>query len=157
MGFFGDKHVFLQLSRIVLCGANRAYVAFETTRLEESFLGNRTQFSKGNKVLDAPISDTHDFLQEFHLSLQLSWMGLLETKWAFHLLHKYDLQELFLSKTNSTLRGKQCATCYYFYYTCVCSRDTCVSSTQLNRPIWNKESLSPPWNTVAAGSIPFKK
>jgi hypothetical protein len=123
MGFFGDKHVFLQLSRIVLCGANRAYVAFETTRLEESFLGNRTQFSKGNKVLDAPISDTHDFLQEFHLSLQLSWMGLLETKWAFHHLHKYDLQELFLSKTNSTLRGKQCATCYYFYYTCVCSRE----------------------------------
>jgi hypothetical protein len=22
--------------------------------------------------------------------------------------------------------------------------DTCVSSTQLNRPVWNKESLSPP-------------
>jgi hypothetical protein len=25
-------------------------------------------------------------------------------------------------------------------------RDTCVSSTQLNRPIWKKESLSPPLN-----------
>jgi hypothetical protein len=23
-------------------------------------------------------------------------------------------------------------------------RDICVSSTQMNRPIWNKESLSPP-------------
>jgi hypothetical protein len=23
-------------------------------------------------------------------------------------------------------------------------RDTCVSSTQMNRPIWNKESISPP-------------
>jgi hypothetical protein len=45
-----------------------------------------TQFSQGNKVLDAPVSITD---------------GLL-------------------------------------------SKDTCVSSTLLNRPIWNKVSLSPP-------------
>jgi hypothetical protein len=32
----------------------------------------------------------------------------------------------------------------------------CVSSTQLNRPIWNKESLSPPWKTKNAGRIPIK-
>jgi hypothetical protein len=36
-------------------------------------------------------------------------------------------------------------------------RDTCVSSTQLNRPIWNKQSLSPPGNTCAAGRVLFKK
>jgi hypothetical protein len=35
-------------------------------------------------------------------------------------------------------------------------RDTCVSSTHLNRSIWNKMSLSPPWNLWFAGSIPFK-
>jgi hypothetical protein len=23
-------------------------------------------------------------------------------------------------------------------------RDTCISSTQLNKPVWNEESLSPP-------------
>jgi hypothetical protein len=35
-------------------------------------------------------------------------------------------------------------------------RDTCVYSIQHNRPIWNKHSLSPPWKTLVAGSIPFK-
>jgi hypothetical protein len=34
--------------------------------------------------------------------------------------------------------------------------DIYVSSTQLNNPIWNKESLSPPRKTRVAGSIPFK-
>jgi hypothetical protein len=26
-------------------------------------------------------------------------------------------------------------------------RDICVSSTQVNRPIWNSLSISPPWKT----------
>jgi hypothetical protein len=34
-------------------------------------------------------------------------------------------------------------------------RDTGVSSTLMNRPIWNKESLSPPAKTAIVGSIPF--
>jgi hypothetical protein len=34
--------------------------------------------------------------------------------------------------------------------------DTCISSTHLQRPIWNKESVSPPWKLSVAGSIPFK-
>jgi hypothetical protein len=32
-----------------------------------------------------------------------------------------------------------------------------VSSTQLNRPIWKKNSLLPPLNIHVAGCIPFKK
>jgi hypothetical protein len=36
------------------------------------------------------------------------------------------------------------------------SRDTCVSSTLLNRPIWNKVSLSPPLETLDTGGFPFK-
>jgi hypothetical protein len=35
-------------------------------------------------------------------------------------------------------------------------RGTCVSSTQLNRPIWNKESLPPQGIFSVAGCIPFK-
>jgi hypothetical protein len=34
-------------------------------------------------------------------------------------------------------------------------RDTCVSSTQLYRPIWSKLSTSSPLKTQVAGSIPF--
>jgi hypothetical protein len=36
------------------------------------------------------------------------------------------------------------------------SRGTCVSSTQLNRPIWRKHTPSPRRNPNVAGSIPFK-
>jgi hypothetical protein len=35
-------------------------------------------------------------------------------------------------------------------------RDTCVTSTQLNRSFWNKMSLSPPWKVRFSGSILFK-
>jgi hypothetical protein len=35
-------------------------------------------------------------------------------------------------------------------------KDTCVSSTHLNTPIWIKESLPPPLKSKVAGSIPFK-
>jgi hypothetical protein len=35
-------------------------------------------------------------------------------------------------------------------------RSTCVSSTQLHGPVWNKVSLSPSSKTLSAGSIPFK-
>jgi hypothetical protein len=34
--------------------------------------------------------------------------------------------------------------------------DTCVSSTQRNRPIWSKQSQFAPCNTEVAGSILFK-
>jgi hypothetical protein len=36
------------------------------------------------------------------------------------------------------------------------SRDTCISSTYLNKPIWNKMSLSPPGKVSFADSILFK-
>jgi hypothetical protein len=35
-------------------------------------------------------------------------------------------------------------------------RDSCASSTLLNKPIWRKETQSPPCKLVFAGSIPFK-
>jgi hypothetical protein len=35
-------------------------------------------------------------------------------------------------------------------------RDTCISSTQLNKPKWNKESVTPPSKSLVAESIPFQ-
>jgi hypothetical protein len=60
------------------------------------------------------------------------------TNWAFLHCKKPKLQEIFLSKTNSILTGKQCARCYFSNIDGFLLRDTCVSSTQLNRPICNK-------------------
>jgi hypothetical protein len=41
------------------------------------------------------------FYQEIHVFLQLRCIGLFGKKWAFLPLENYDLQEVFLSKTNS--------------------------------------------------------
>jgi hypothetical protein len=38
------------------------------------------------------------------------------------------LKEVFLSKTISTLMGKQCARCHSFYHRWFSWRDTCISS-----------------------------
>jgi hypothetical protein len=42
--------------------------------------------------------------------LPLGWTGLFWTKWAFLQFENYDLQEAYLSKTNSVLTGKEDAT-----------------------------------------------
>jgi hypothetical protein len=55
-----------------------------------------------------------------------------------------DLQDVFLSKTNSIHTWKQMLEAATANIDCFLSRDTCVSSTQLNRSIWNKERLSLP-------------
>jgi hypothetical protein len=48
------------------------------------------------------------FFQEIHIFRPSSWIGLYETKWAFLHLQNYDLQEVYLSKTNSTLSETMC-------------------------------------------------
>jgi hypothetical protein len=74
----------------------------------------RIQFSQGNNVFDAPACNKDGFFQEIHLFLQLSQRGLFGTKWALLHIENYDLQRVFLSKTNSILTGKQCFRCSCF-------------------------------------------
>jgi hypothetical protein len=105
------------------------------------------QYLQGNNVLDAPASNTDGFLSRDTCVSSLSWIGLFGTKWSFLHLEKSDLQEVFLWTTKLILTGKLCARCYTSFTNRFLSRDTCVSSTQLNRPIWSKKSLSLPWNT----------
>jgi hypothetical protein len=50
------------------------------------------------------------------------------------------LHEIFLSKTNSTLTGKQCARSSSFKHRCFLWIDACVSSTQLSRPTWSNRA-----------------
>jgi hypothetical protein len=61
----------------------------------------------------------------------------------------YSFQNLSqFSQGNNVLHTPVCNIDGFLY------RDTCVSSTDLNRPIWSKQILSPP---KVAGSIPFTK
>jgi hypothetical protein len=61
MVFLGDACV-LQLSRIGLFGANRAYLHVETPLLQEGFIIKLTQSSQGNNVLDTSASTTNGVL-----------------------------------------------------------------------------------------------
>jgi hypothetical protein len=60
---------------------------------------------------------------------------------------KSDVQEEFLSKPNSILTKNNVLDVPASNTDGFLSSDTCVSTTQLNRPLWNIESLSPPGKT----------
>jgi hypothetical protein len=91
-------------------------------------------------VLDAATSPIDSFLERSCIS-STQLIGLFGAKWAYLYLETPNLQGVFLSKTNSILKGKQCATYFASNTECFLSRDTCVSSTQRGRPIWNTMAL----------------
>jgi hypothetical protein len=70
-----------------------------------------TQLSQGKNVLDDPASKADGFLyrETYISSTQLN--RPIWNKMSLSSPENYDLQEVFLSKTNPTLKGKQCATC----------------------------------------------
>jgi hypothetical protein len=65
MVFFGEIHVYLNLSLIGLVGVNRACIHLESSELQVDFLEKLTQFSLGNNVPDAPASNTDGFLLRY--------------------------------------------------------------------------------------------
>jgi hypothetical protein len=54
---------------------------------------------------------------ERYVFLQLSWIGLFVTKWAFLHQENSDLQEIFLSQKMSILTGIQCTKWSCFSHT----------------------------------------
>jgi hypothetical protein len=107
-------------------------------------------------VLDAADSNTVGFLwRDTCVSLSqlnsLFRQRQLISTFKTIICRKYSFQKLILfSLGNKVLDANASNTngCLW--------RDTCRSSTQLNRPFCNKMSLSPPWKLWFSGSIPFK-
>jgi hypothetical protein len=83
------------------------------------------------------------FYGEINVFLQLSRTTLYVTKGPMSTL-KIVLQEVVFSKTNWPFKGNNVLHTLASNTKGFLSRDTCVSSTQLIRPIWNKDSLSSP-------------
>jgi hypothetical protein len=110
-GFLRVIHVSHQLILICSFGTKWDFLHLESYDLQDVFLSEITQFWQVNNMLDSPASNTDGSLREIYVFLQLSWMGLLAAKWANIHIENYDFQEVFLSKTNSILRGKQCTRC----------------------------------------------
>jgi hypothetical protein len=145
IGFFWELHVFLQLRWIGLFGTNRDYFHLEKPTLQEVFFSKLTQFSQRNNMIDTLVLTQIVFILDIHVFLQLSWIVLFGTKWAFLWLGYSHWQEVFLSKTNAVLTGKECGRCSWFWHNGFLLREKCVSSTQLSRSIWKKQSLPPLW------------
>jgi hypothetical protein len=68
-------------------------------------------------------------------------VGQFETDRAYLHLETPKLQDVFLSKTHSSLTGKYLLDAPAFNTDGFLSRQKCVSSSLLNSPIWNKIDL----------------
>jgi hypothetical protein len=84
------------------------------------------------------------FLRETHVFLQLSWTGLSGANRYYPHLKHLSCRSIPWKKLPQFSQGNTTGCLWH---------DTCVFSTHLNRPIWNKMSLSPPWKLWFAGSI----
>jgi hypothetical protein len=81
--------------------------------------------------------------QETHVVLQLNGNGLIGTKIVLLHLEKPMLMDVFFSETQFS-QGKSLLDAHASNKDVFLSTDACVSSTQLNRLIWDQQSLPPP-------------
>jgi hypothetical protein len=70
------------------------------------FFSEQTEFSQEKHVLHSPASNNEGFPWETHVFHHLTWIGVFEAQGAFLPLEHFGLQELFLSKHNTSLTGK---------------------------------------------------
>jgi hypothetical protein len=155
MVFFVEILLFLQLSWIRLFGRKWAYHHLEISDLKKDFFQKLTQFSQGNNVLDSTALTHMLFFQEIHVFHKLCWVGLFGTE-PISTLKNPSCRKFSFQKQTQFSQGNNVLDVAASNTDGFPLRDSCVSSTQLNRPICRKQSLSPPWNTQVAGSIPLK-
>jgi hypothetical protein len=104
-----------------------------------------TQFSQGINDLVPPACNTRGCLGEINVLFHLIWIGLLRAQWSY-LHHEIPLlKEVFLEKLSQFPQGNNALDLPASNTDGCLWTDTCVSLTQLNRPIWYKMSLCPPW------------
>jgi hypothetical protein len=156
MVFFQEIHVYFQLIRISLFGIKWTFLHLENLICRKYSFQKLTQFSQGNNVLDSPPSNIHGFFGEIHVVLQLNWIGLFRSKWGILPLKTLIGRKYAFLKFNQFSQGSNVLDIPISKLDGFLSRSTCVSSTQLNRSIWNKLSFSTPWKPWCTGSIPFK-
>jgi hypothetical protein len=155
MVFFGEIHVFPQLRWIVLFGANRPYIHFETPQLEKVFPSQTKWISTGK-----PCARCNSFQYKWisfviymcfstTLNRQMWNKMSLSPHWKYSRKYSFQKQTQFL-QGNKVLDASASNTDGFL------SRNRCLLLTQLNRSIWRKMSLSPSWKFWLAGRIPFK-
>jgi hypothetical protein len=101
---------------------------------------------------------------EIHVFLQVSWIGLFGAKRAYLQLETFlsSCRKYFFQKLSQFTQGKNVLDVPAFTTDGFLWRVTCVSSTYLNRSIWNKMNISSSgkvWlqNYFFQKSIPFSQ
>jgi hypothetical protein len=104
------------------------------------------QFSWGKNILDAQPSNLHAFFWEiYHVFQQCAKKSYSRQNVRFYPLktlkgRQYSFQKLIqFSLVNKVLNAPACILDGFLL------RDTCISSTELNRPMWNKMCVSTSW------------
>jgi hypothetical protein len=144
---FGVIHVFLQLRWRGHFGIKWAFLHLENYDFQEVFLSKTNTILTGKMCLMLMFLTQMFFFWTIHVFLHLSKEGLFGANRAYLHHETLKLQEVFLSKPKSILTGNNmldaaAANIHDFLW-----RDIYVSSTQLNRRLWIKQSLSPTWNS----------
>jgi hypothetical protein len=153
--FFGEILVFLQLRWIGVFWANR-HTTTLSNLLEEDFLSKLTQVSQGTMYyMLLQLTQMVNFW-EIPVFLHLSWVGLLGTKWTILHLEIMIWRKYSFDTLTQHSQGNSAACAAASYIDGFLWRSMGIFSTQLNRPTWSKQSLSPRWKTKVAGSILVK-
>jgi hypothetical protein len=113
MIFFTEVYVFPHHSWIGLFGSKRAYIHFETSKLQAVLWPKLPPFSQENNGY-LLLHLTEALVYSRHVFLQHSWIGLLGEKGAFIHHENSVWQEVFLSNTTSIFTGKQLGRCSSF-------------------------------------------
>jgi hypothetical protein len=156
MVFFWEIHVFLQKSWIILSAAHRAYIQLENCDLQEAYIAKTNSFVTWKQCSRCCCSLQRWMSLERYVFLQFSRIGLFGTKWTFVHFDNYDFPEVFLKKKLNSHRETMFLMLMLLTQIVFYRALYVFFSTQLTRPIYNKDSLSPSWPTHVAGSIPFK-
>jgi hypothetical protein len=140
---------------------NRCILSKQTHHYLEPSIAGRFPFKTnsnltGNNLLYAPASNTDGQLLRDTCVSSPYLNRLIWSKMNHSPPWNSDLKEISFETLTQLSQGNNAI------YTAASNiddfpwRSTCTFSTQLNRPIWSKQSLSPPWKTKVAGSILFK-
>jgi hypothetical protein len=137
MVFFLQTHVFFNSPELPYREHTKPISPMKTMICRKYFCLTLNQFSQSKNVLDAPDSNTDGFLSRdacvSSTQLNRSFWRNMNTR----IYMKYSNQTNSIRIGNNILHAIDSNTDGFL------SRDTSVSPTELNKPMWSKKSLSP--------------
>jgi hypothetical protein len=110
--FYVERYLcFFNLAELAYVTENEPFFTLKTRIFRKQCYQKLTHFSISNTVLHFSFSNIQGFLQQIHVSLQLTWTGICGGNSAYFHLVSPKFFYVFFLKCKSVLTGKQCARC----------------------------------------------